>query len=114
QVLMQSVIMVISLTAYVIYMVALSPTLTVACLATTPLLWLMAAWFSKKVQPEMLHNRTLVERMVQTLTEGIQGIAVTKGFGREAEARAKFETANNAVLTQQHSIFWHMSLFSPA
>ena len=114
QVLIQSVIMVISLTVYVIYMASLSPGLTVACLATTPVLWVLSTWFSRKVQPAMLHNRTLVEQMVQLLAEGIQGIAVTKGFGREAEARTKFEAANNAVLTQQHGIFWHMSLFSPA
>ena len=38
QVLIQSVIMVISLTVYAIYMASLSPGLTVACLATTPLL----------------------------------------------------------------------------
>ncbi|MDB6113873.1 MAG: transporter related [Lacunisphaera sp.] len=114
QVLIQSVIMVISLTAYVIYMASLSPSLTIACLATTPVLWLLSAWFSRKVQPEMMNNRTLVEKMVQILAEGVQGIAVTKGFGREREAQAGFETANNAVLTQQHQIFWHMSLFSPA
>ena len=114
QVLMQSVIMVISLTAYVIYMASLSPSLTAACLATTPILWLMAAWFSRKIQPEYAHNRTLVERMVETLTEGIQGIAVTKGFGREAEARAKFDAANLACFEQQRGIFWRVSLFSPA
>ncbi|MBP9912058.1 MAG: ABC transporter ATP-binding protein, partial [Opitutaceae bacterium] len=114
QVLMQSVIMGISLTVYVIYMVSLSPTLTVVCLATTPLLWVMAAWFSRKIQPEYAHNRTLVEKMVQTLAESIQGIAVTKGFGRESEDRARFDTANNAVLGQQRSIFWKVSLFSPA
>jgi ABC-type multidrug transport system fused ATPase/permease subunit len=114
QVLIQSVIMAISLTFYIIYMASLSPSLTVACLATTPILWLMSAWFSRKVQPEMMHNRTLVERMVQLLAESIQGIAVTKGFGREAENRARFDAANDAVLRQQHGIFWHMSLFSPA
>jgi len=114
QVLIQSVIMVISLTVYVIYMAGLHPGLTVACLATTPVLWLMAAWFSRKIQPEYAHNRTLVERMVQTLAESIQGVAVTKGFGREAESRAQFEAANNAVLAQQHGIFWRVSLFSPA
>ena len=114
QVLIQSVIMAISLTVYVIYMAGLHPGLTVACLATTPVLWLMAAWFSRKIQPEYAHNRTLVERMVQTLAESIQGVAVTKGFGREAESRAQFEAANNAVLAQQHGIFWRVSLFSPA
>jgi len=114
QVLIQSVIMAISLTFYVIYMASLSPSLTIACLATTPVLWLMSARFSRKVQPEMMRNRTLVERMVQLLAESIQGIAVTKGFGREAENRAQFDAANDAVLRQQHGIFWRMSLFSPA
>jgi len=114
QVLIQSVIMVISLTAYIIYMASLSPTLTVACLATTPLLWLMAAWFSSRIQPEYARNRALVERLVQILAEGVQGIAVTKGFGREPEAQAKFDVANRECLEQQHGIFWRVSLFSPA
>jgi ATP-binding cassette subfamily B protein len=114
QVLIQSVIMVISLTVYVAYMVTLSPSLTVACLATTPLLWGMAAWFSRKIQPAYALNRTLVEKMVQTLAESVQGIAVTKGFGREAEDRARFEAANQACYDQQRGIFWRVSLFSPA
>ena len=114
QVLIQSVIMVISLTVYVTYMVSLSPGLTLACLATTPLLALMSMWFSRKIQPEYAHNRTLFEKMVQVLAESIQGIAVTKGFGREAEERAKFDAANQAVVAQQHGIFWRVSLFSPA
>lgn len=114
QVLIQSVIMVISLSVYVAYMVSLSPTLTLACLATTPLLWILSAWFSRKIQPAYAHNRTLVEKMVQTLAESIQGIAVTKGFGREREDRARFETANQACYEQQRGIFWRVSLFSPA
>jgi ATP-binding cassette subfamily B protein len=114
QVLIQSVIMVISLTAYIIYMASLSPALTAACLATTPVLWFMSAAFSRKIQPAYAHNRTLVERMVQTLAESISGAAVTKGFGREAEARAKFNAANQACFDQQQDIFWRVSLFSPA
>ena len=113
QVLIQSLIMVISLTVYVIYMASLSPGLTVACLGTTPFLWVMAARFSRRIQPEYARNRILVERMVQALTESIQGIAVTKGFGREAEDRARFDGANRAVFEQQRSIFWQVSLFSP-
>jgi len=114
QVLIQSVIMAISLTVYVIYMASLHVGLTLACLATTPVLWLMSMWFSRQIQPAYAHNRTLVERMVQTLAESIQGIAVTKGFGREAENRAAFEAANNAVFAQQQDIFWRLSLFTPA
>ncbi|MSU71948.1 MAG: ABC transporter ATP-binding protein [Opitutus sp.] len=114
QVLIQSVIMAISLTVYVIYMVNLSLPLTLACLATTPLLWTIAAWHTRRTQPEYAENRTLVERMIQIFVESLQGIAVTKAFGREPENRARFEAANDAVLRQQHVIFWRVSLFSPA
>src|SRR4051812_14151709 len=114
QVLIQSVIMAISLAAYVIFMASLSPSLTIACLATTPLLWFMSAAFSRKVQPAYAHNRTLVEKLVQLLAENISGAAVTKGFGREAEARAQFDAANQACFDQQQDIFWRVSLFSPA
>ena len=114
QVLIQGVIMVISLTVYVIYMASLSPSLTLACLATTPVLWVLSAWHTRRTQPEYAQNRTLVEKMVQTFVESLQGVAVTKAFGREAEDRARFAADNNAVLTQQHLIFWRVSLFSPA
>jgi ATP-binding cassette subfamily B protein len=72
QVLIQSVIMGVSLAIYVAYMASLHPGLTAACLATTPVLWILSAWFSRKVQPEMAHNRTLVERMVQLFAESIR------------------------------------------
>jgi ATP-binding cassette subfamily B protein len=114
QVLIQSVIMVVSLTAYVIYMARLNLGLTLACLATTPWLWILSTWFSRKTQPQYAQNRTLVERMVQLLAESVQGIAVTKGFGREEEDRARFEAANQACFDQQQRIFWSVSLFSPA
>ena len=114
QVLIQSVIMGISLTAYVVYMASLSPSLTVACLATTPVLWFMSAAFSRRIQPAYAQNRTLVEKMVQVLAENLMGAGVTKGFGREAEARAEFDAANQACFDQQRSIFWRVSLFSPA
>jgi ATP-binding cassette subfamily B protein len=114
QVLMQSVIMVISLTVYVTYMAALSPGLTIACLATTPLLAFMSVRFSQGIQPDYARNRTLVDRMVEVFTEGIQGVAVTKGFGREAESRTRFEAANRDCAEQQRGIFRRISLFSPA
>jgi ATP-binding cassette subfamily B protein len=114
QVLIQSFIMVISLTVYVVYMASLHVGLTLACLATTPLLWIAAALFSRRIQPAYSRNRDLADIMVRNLAESIQGAPVTKGFGREAEDRAKFIRSNDAVLDQQQSIFWRVSLFSPA
>jgi ATP-binding cassette subfamily B protein len=113
QVLIQSVIMAVSLTVYAIYMASLSPGLAAACLATTPVLWVLATLFSRKIQPEYAENRTLVEKMVQYLAESIQGAAVVKGFGREDENRERFDALNRIVLTQQYKIFWWVSLFSP-
>jgi len=114
QVLIQSVIMVVSLTVYLVYMANLHVGLTLACLATTPLLMWNAARFSRRIQPDYAHNRTLMERMVQNLTESVQGIQVTKGFGREREDRERFERSNQAVFDQQRNIFWRVSLFSPS
>ena len=114
QVLIQSVIMIVSLTVYVIYMSHLHVGLTIACLATTPVLLLLATRFSRRIQPAYAHNRTLVEKMVQNLTESVQGIQVTKGFGREQEDRERFERSNQEVFDQQRNIFWRVSLFSPS
>ena len=114
QVLIQSFIMVISLSVYVAYMATLHVGLTLACLATTPILWLGAAAFSRRIQPEYARNRDLADIMVRNLAESIQGMPVTKGFGREAEDREKFVRSNDAVLDQQRTIFWKVSLFSPA
>lgn len=114
QVMIQCVIMVISLTVYLVYMTSLSPSLTLACLATTPFLAVMSTVFSKRIQPRYAQSRLLIDRMVQHFAESIQGMQVTKAFGREDEDRAAFEAKNRAVLEQQRGIFWRVSLFSPA
>lgn len=114
QVLIQVVIMAVSLTIYIVYMASLSVRLTLACLATTPLLWILSATFSRKIQPRYEHNRNLTERLIQHFAESIQGIQVTKAFGREPEDLAAFERKNDEVLRQQQGIFWRVSLFSPA
>jgi ABC-type multidrug transport system fused ATPase/permease subunit len=114
QVLIQVVIMAISLSVYLLYMASLSVPLTLACLATTPVLAYLSATFSRKIQPRYEENRRLSERLIQHFSESIQGVQVTKAFGREAEDRDGFARKNDQVLQQQHGIFWRVSLFSPA
>ena len=113
QVLIPSIIMVVSLVVYVVYMVGLSPALTLACLATTPLLAIASVVFSRHIQPRYAANRVLVERVVQHFTESLQGAQVVKAFGREDEDRAAFVARNDEVLAQQRGVFWRVSLFSP-
>ncbi|MBC8009894.1 MAG: ABC transporter ATP-binding protein [Burkholderiales bacterium] len=113
QVLIPSIIMGVSLAVYVAYMASLSPVLTLACLATTPILAIASVVFSKRIQPRYAANRVLVERVVQHFTESLQGAQVVKAFGREDEDRAAFITRNDEVLEQQRGVFWRVSLFSP-
>jgi ATP-binding cassette, subfamily B, bacterial len=63
-VLMQSVIMLLSLAVYLVFMLKIHVRLALACLATTPLLWLMSTLFSKVVQPAYMRNRELVDDMI--------------------------------------------------
>lgn len=114
QVLMQSVIMAVSLTVYLIYMIGLSPGLTLACLATTPILAVASVVFSKRIQPRYADNRRLADELVQRFTESIQGAQVVKAFGREDEDRAAFGARNDEVRDQQRGIFKRVSIFSPA
>jgi len=113
QVLMQVIIIGVSLTAYVAFLVSINLRLAVACLAVTPLLWAVSGAFSRAVMPAYTRNRELVDALVSRLVESIRGIAVIKTFGAEAGRIAEFETANRDVKEQQHWIFWKVSTFTP-
>ena len=112
-VVIQVVIMALSLTVYLVYMLNLHPKLTLACLATTPLLWVASSYHSRAMRPEYKRNRELVDEMIRKLAEFIQGIQVIKGFAREPEVTAEFQAANRAIREQQQKIFWRVSIFGP-
>ncbi len=112
-VLIQFVLLAVSLVCYLAYMLSLHVGLTLACLATTPLMWIATVIFSRIVRPMYDKNRELVDRMVLRLAESIQGVQVIKGFGREREEIARFAADNRAVMDQQRGIFWRVSLFGP-
>ncbi len=61
-VILQVLTVLLSLAVYLVYMLSVNVPLTVACLATTPLLWLGAVIFSRSVRPEYLRNSGLVDR----------------------------------------------------
>jgi ATP-binding cassette subfamily B protein len=112
-VMIQMVVLLVSLVCYVAYMMSLHVGLTLVCLATTPIMWLITVIFSRMVRPMYDRNRELVDRVVLRLAESIQGVQVIKGFGREPEEIAQFAKDNRAVRDQQQGIFWRVSLFTP-
>ncbi len=113
-VVIQMLTVALSLGVYLVYMVSLHAPLTLACLATTPLLWVGATMFSKIVRPAYVRNGRLIDQLVLTLTENIQGVQVVKGFGRQQQEIDKFKTANRATRDQKYWIFRRTSLFQPA
>ena len=113
-VILQVLTVVLSLVVYLAYMLSVNVPLTIACLATSPLLWIGAIVFSRSVRPEYLVNSELVDRLILTLSENVQGVQVVKGFGRQDEEIEKFVAANRAVMDQKKKIFWRLSVFQPA
>ena len=113
-VLIQSVILLLSLAVYLVYMLGKHAPLTVACLASTPLLWLGTALFSRFVQPAYAENRRLADQLVLALSEGVQGIEVVRGFGGERYELARFDARNRELSDQQQRIFRRVSIFSPS
>lgn len=104
----------LSLGVYLAYMLSVHVPLTLACLAVTPLLWFGAVVFSRCVQPAYVQNAKLMDRMVLSFKENVQGIHVVKGFAREEEMRAQFARANEEIHQQKRRIFWTISVFQPA
>jgi ATP-binding cassette subfamily B protein len=113
-VLIQSVILLLSLGVYLVYMLGKHVPLTVACLASTPLLWLGTTLFSRMVQPAYAENRRLADQLVLALSEGVQGIEVVRGFGGERHELARFDARNRELSDQQQKIFRRVSVFSPS
>jgi len=112
-VLFQVVNLLVSVAAFLAYMLAVHVKLTLACLATTPLLWAASALFSRSVRPAYKQTSDLFDALVQRLAETIRGMQVIKAFGRGHPELAKFETANDAVRDAQHQIFRKVSTFVP-
>jgi ABC-type multidrug transport system fused ATPase/permease subunit len=109
----QGIILVLSLAVYLAYMVHLSVQLTMVCLASTPILVGLSVSFSRRVRPQYVRNRDLMDRLFLQLGESLQGVHTIKGFARESLQAEKFQRANDAVRDQQESIFRRVSRFSP-
>jgi ATP-binding cassette subfamily B protein len=112
-VLVQGLIMLLSLGLYLVYVLRTSVSLTLACLALAPLLWLVTTRFSRGIRPAYEESRRLSDRLILALSEGIHGMLVIKVFGREADELSRFRERNRAVREQQRSIFRRVSRYSP-
>jgi ATP-binding cassette subfamily B protein len=103
----------LTLGVYVAYMLNVHVGLTLACLATTPLLWVGAIAFSRAVQPAYRRAGDLVDSVITLLVENVHGATVVKGFGRERQEIERFAGAVQQVRNEREAIFWRISSFQP-
>lgn len=113
-VMIELLILVISLSFFLGYMFSIHVTLTLACLATTPALWVLTTMFSRIVRPAYRKNRELFDKAVLALSENAQGVHVVKGFALQQSETKKFKQANDAVADQHRWIFRRVALFIPS
>ena len=104
----------VSLLIYTAYMLSIHVPLTLACLATTPLLWCLAIRFSRIIKPKYLKTRKLIDEMVRNLVENVQGVAVVKGFGQEDEQIGRFRESSERIRQKRHEIFQKICIFQPS
>ncbi|MEM9415619.1 MAG: ABC transporter ATP-binding protein [Planctomycetota bacterium] len=112
-VMIEVVMLVISLIFFLGYMLSIHVKLTLACLATTPVLWVLTTMFSKIVRPAYRKNRELFDKAVLVLSENAQGVHVVKGFALQQREREKFKRANDEVADQHRWVFSRVALFVP-
>jgi ATP-binding cassette subfamily B protein len=106
-------VVIITLVVCIGYMLRLHVGLTLACLATTPLLWWGAVWFARVSRDQYLKASQLGDEMVRVLSENVQGIQVVKGFAAEPRQIALFAEANQRIVDHKFKIFWNLSLYQP-
>lgn len=112
-VVIQGAVLVLALGLFFTYMVTTHVRLTLVGLTLTPLLYVLSTMFSRWAKPAFREGRKLSDQMVRTMAEGIEGIQVTKVFGREAGQTEHFRVQNEAVRNQQFRIFSKISRFGP-
>ena len=112
-VIIQGAVLLLSLGIFLAYMLNTHVRLTLVSLTLTPLLFVATRLFSRWAQPAYREGRRLSDNMVRAMTEGIEGIQVTKVFGRTSEQFELFDSRNREVREQQLKIFKQVSRFSP-
>lgn len=112
-VIIQGIVILISLAAYISYMLAINVKLTLLCMLAVPFMWIVSAYFSRKLKAAYTQDRENNDKMIFDMVERVQGIHVVKGFAREKEELKLLARDNRAILDHKRKIFWFISLFHP-
>jgi ATP-binding cassette subfamily B protein len=96
-VMVRSVIAVVSLGVFLVYMLSVHVGLTLACLVSLPIQATLLTVLHRLVKPRFLKQRELEDRVVNELSESISGVRVIRSFGRELDMLARFRPRARAA-----------------
>lgn len=104
---------IIAQTIFLIYMLNIHAGLTLAVMATMPVMLILTYVFKRLIRRDLDIYHKLNDKMILTLSENVQGVHVVKGFARQDDEIEKFAADNRAVSRQQGRIFRWMAVFRP-
>ena len=99
---------------FLIYMLTIHVKLTLAVMATMPVIAVITYIFKRLIRRDLDIYHKLNDKLILTLSENVQGVHVVKGFARQNDEIAKFARKNREVRDQQGRIFRWMSVFHPS
>ncbi|AKU92592.1 ABC transporter, ATP-binding protein [Vulgatibacter incomptus] len=79
-------------------MASVSGMLTLACMATMPLLILASRTLSRGLYTRMRQNQAALGRLTEVVQSNLAGVRVVRSFGIEDRERERFDEANRAYL----------------
>lgn len=85
-------------------MVTISGRLTLASMATMPLLLLVSRSLSRGLFTRMRRNQETLGRLTELVQSNLAGVRVVRSFGIEERERARFDEANRAYLEANLSL----------
>lgn len=100
-VMVRSVIAVVSLAVFLVYMLSVHVGLTLACLATLPAQAVILVVYNRLVKPRFLKQRELEDSVVNELSESIAGVRVIRSFAREKAMLGRFEPKVEAACSHR-------------
>ena len=113
-VLIQFVMLVVSLVCYLAYMLSLHVGLTLACLATTPLMWWSTVDLLADGAAAVRPNRELVDRDGAAAGgERFKACRSSRASAASARKSPSSPPTTGPCMDQQQGIFWRVSIFTP-
>lgn len=104
---------IVTILAALIFMLVLSPLVTLAVVAVTPLIFLVARFVTKLSRKQFAAQQKILGELGGYAEERIQGMHVIKAFANEAATKEAFSEINSRLYEVGQKAQWYSSITNP-